>query len=641
MCGIAGAVGSIDEVVRAAVRAMTDGQKHRGPDAGAVWEDVAPDGTGVVLGHRRLSIIDLSHAADQPMIDPASGQAVCFNGEIYNFRPLRSELSGQAFETGSDTEVLLRACGRWGAEALPRLRGMFAFAHWDPAGRRLLLARDRLGIKPLYCARLSRPGGRSCLLFASEVRALLASGLVERRLDPAGLGTYLWNGFAVGPATMIRGVQSLDPGTALLVDAADPAIHPRRYWQVPAARAGSRDRGALAAALVEAVQQHLVADVPLGVFLSGGIDSSAVAALAVRGGASSVRTFTVSFEEQEFDESRHARAVADALGTEHREIPLSERSFRDQLGDALGSLDQPTFDAINTYFVSRAVREAGITVALAGTGGDELFGGYRSFAEIPRALRWSRALRGVPETWLRAAVRGARLAAAGSAAGVPPQTRWGKLGDVLATRGRLVALYQVFYALFTEAFQAELRAGERSFGILHGLPIERLEALERWTADQPSLHAISILELSAFLGERLLRDTDTASMAVSLEVRVPLLDHEVLEAAGALDATARFEPLGRKQVLRDLALGGLDPRLFERPKSGFVLPIERWCRQLLRDEVEASLEDAALCESTGLAPEAVARLWRAFQAGAPGLYWSRIWALFVLLHWCRTHSVRL
>jgi asparagine synthase (glutamine-hydrolysing) len=640
MCGIAGAVGFVDPEVRAAVRAMTEAERHRGPDADGYWEDVGPDGLGVALGHRRLSIIDLSTAANQPMVDAATGHVLAFNGEIYNFASLREELAdGPPFATRSDSEALLRACARWGVEALPRLRGMFAFAHWDPEGRRLLLARDRLGVKPLYYARVTRPGGRACLLFASEVRALLASGLVERRLDPVGLETYLWNGFVVGPATAVRGVRALAPGGALVLDPADPDPKERRFWRLPSAMGPARDREELRAALLEAVRLRLVADVPLGVFLSGGIDSSAVAALAVRGGAPSVRTFTVSFEEAAFDESPHARAVAQALGTTHQEIPLSERVFQARLGDALDCLDQPTFDAINTYFVSRAAREAGITVALAGTGGDEVFGGYRSYAEIPQALRVSRALRGVPEPWLRAAARAALAVAGGRGGAVAPQTRWGKLGDVLASRGDRLRLYQVFYELFTEEFRAELRR-ERTGETVAGLPSERFAELRQATAGEPLLHAISMLELAMFTGERLLRDTDAASMAVALEVRVPLLDHEVVEAAGAVAEAARFQPLGRKQLLRDLALEGLDPKLFERPKSGFVLPIERWCRQLLREEVGATLEDAGLCAAVGLDPEAVSRLWRAFQKGAPGLYWSRVWALFVLLRWCRSHRVR-
>jgi len=642
MCGIAGAVGRIDDAIRLAVAAMTDAQAHRGPDAEGYWEDIASDGTGVALGHRRLSILDLSHAADQPMIDQVTGHALCFNGEIYNFRTLRGELSKgcQEFETESDTEVLLRACTLWGEKALARLRGMFAFAHWDPARRCLLLARDRLGIKPLYTVRLNRPGG-PCLLFASELRALLASGLVERRLDPLGLDTYLWNGFTVAPSTMIRLVKLLEPATYALVDPAEPQPNIRKYWQLPHAGIRNSADSELAAQMTDAVRLHLAADVPLGVFLSGGVDSSAVAALAAQSGAGAIQTFNVAFDEVEYDESDHARAVASELGTDHHEIRLSERIFRDQLGDALGALDQPTFDALNTYFVSRAAREAGITVALAGTGGDEMFGGYRSFSELPRAQWWSRRLGFVPESLWRATNRRVGQWFARSRGKVPPQTRWGKLADVLATRGQVVPLYQVFYALFTEEFRAELRAAPGAGAADHGLPLCRFRDLECSSRAGPLLHTISLLEMTLFLGERLLRDTDAASMAVGLEVRVPLLDHCVVEALSGIHPVDRFQPLGRKKLLRELALSQLRPKTFERPKAGFVLPIEKWCRQLLRDEVATTLGDADLCTSVGLTPSAVNRLWNSFQAGAPGLYWSRIWALFVLLDWCRRQKVHL
>jgi asparagine synthase (glutamine-hydrolysing) len=324
----------------------------------------------------------------------------------------------------------------------------------------------------------------------------------------------------------------------------------------------------------------------------------------------------------------------------HHDIRVTERDFRDQLGGALRSLDQPTFDAINTYFVSEAVRKAGITVALAGTGGDEIFGGYRSFIDVPKAARIARRLRGVPERVLRAAACGFTRMKLGRFGEVPPQTRWGKLGDMLATRGRLVEAYQVSYGLFTEDVHATMLGGENgSPG--YGLPRGRAQELTALISGSSSLHAMSTLELSSYIGERLLRDTDAASMAVSLEVRVPLLDHAVVECAAAIEPDARFHPLGRKMLLRRLAMPKLDPALFDRPKSGFVLPIEGWCRRMLKDEVAAMLADAGLCASVGFDPDAVGRLWRSFEAGAPGMYWSRIWAIYVLLWWCREYQVAL
>jgi asparagine synthase (glutamine-hydrolysing) len=425
-----------------------------------------------------------------------------------------------------------------------------------------------------------------------------------------------------------------------------PVIEPRRYWSIPSYRAGeapspAEAKIALERELEEAVRLRLVSDVPLGVFLSGGVDSSAVAALAVRTSSSKIATFNISFDEAAFDESRYARAVSSALGTEYNEVRLTQASFREGLGDALDSIDQPTFDAINTFFVSRAVRRAGITVALAGTGGDELFGGYKSFTDLPRAARASRMLKHVPARWWRPAAGAALRLKRGSSNDVPPQTRWGKLEDVIATGGDLVDLYQVSYAQFTNKFLAELAHPDGGPPLPSGITAERATELRALVRDNPALHAISMLELSMFIGERLLRDTDAASMAVALEARVPLLDHRVIERVSALLPRERYGVVGSKGLLRELALKELDPKLFDRPKSGFVLPIGPWCRTELRGDVDRTMRDGSLCESVGLNARAVSRLWDAFQRDAPGIYWSRVWGIFVLLWWARRYGVSL
>ena len=283
------------------------------------------------------------------------------------------------------------------------------------------------------------------------------------------------------------------------------------------------------------------------------------------------------------------------------------------------------------------MREAGLTVALAGTGGDELFGGYRSFRDVPWATGWSRRLSAFPPDFLRLAGNIVTRAAS-LRSGLPPQTRWGKLGDALAARGELLDTYQVSYALFASDFARQLL--KHANGELRiGLPGATARELSELIAGTRPLAAISLLELWCFLGERLLRDTDATSMASSLEVRVPFLDHEVVSAASALAEEERFEPLGKKQVLRDVALGNLDRTLFDRPKAGFVLPLENWTRDALKDEMSAALGDRDFCERAGLDARAVGRLWSAFVARAPGLYWSRIWAVYALGWWCRAHRV--
>ena len=667
MCGIAGAIRSVSPERRAApdgradqmlgwVRRMSDAQRHRGPDGHGLWHS---DGQEVVFGHRRLAIIDLSEAGAQPMLDPESGCVVTFNGEIYNFAEIRSELEalGDRFRSTSDTEVILRAYRHWGVDAVRRFRGIFALALFDPRTRAVHLVRDPMGIKPLYFGIVADPGGgEEILLFASEVRALLATDALPRRLDPAAVASYLWHGFAVGPGTLVKGIELLPAASVLTIEIDRPdgprgERRDRQYWQM----AGSNQRPTsveeLREELTKTVRMQLVSDVPLGVFLSGGVDSSAIAALASQVCPGSIHTFTVGFDVDGYDERRYAEQVASGIGSRHTCVVLSEQAFEEQLDAAFGALDQPTFDGINTYFVSRAARDAGMTVALAGTGGDELFGGYPSYVEIPRVLRAGAWLPGGGRPGL---VGRSVDAAVGLASRVVndvswnglglalPQTRWGKLADLLRASADPLGVYQVSYALFTQEAQA-LLAGDAVRGAQRaqqfGLPASVAEAWRRRIEGSELLHAISLLELSSFVGERLLRDTDSASMAASLEARVPLLDHVLVDTIARLEPGRRFSPLGRKQLLRDVALSGLDPAIFDRPKSGFVLPIARWARQRLQTQMAQVFADPELSRRAGLRGDRVATLWRSFAAGRPGLYWSRVWSIYVLLSWCRTQGV--
>jgi asparagine synthase (glutamine-hydrolysing) len=637
MCGIAGVYGAIDDAAVRHTKRMCDAMVHRGPDQDGVWRSQTEN--GVVLGHRRLSIIDLSEAGRQPMLDPTGTVAIVFNGECYNFAELRKELEafGRRFVSSSDTEVILAAYLQWGERAIARLRGMFAIALWDSRDGSLLLARDRLGIKPLYYAQRQ---GR--LLFASEVRALLATDLVERKLDRLALGSFLWHGFVPGPRTIVEGVRLLDAGTTLRIDAdsARSSLVPRRYWRYPKKRidAPAVSLEAARASLEQAVRQHLVSDVPLGIFLSGGIDSSVIAAMAQRSSDRPVTTFNVRFEEGRYDESPHARRVAEALRTDHREVTLKESDFSEQLEDALECIDQPTFDALNTYFVSRAVREAGLTVALAGTGGDELFGGYASFVDLPRS-KLPAAVGGLlPGRLQRGIGRAAARIIAGRPSEVYAQTRWGKLADAFSTRGDLLGLYQVSYGMFTMDFLGELAIAPVE-ELKWGLEPSRAVELEQLVEGQSDLAAISSLEAASFLGERLLRDTDSASMAVSLEVRVPLLDHVVVETVCQVPDALRYGPLRKKSALKQMVEDQLDASFFDRTKAGFELPLAVWCRRLLADRLDATFRDINLAHSIGLDAEAVGRLWRAFKKQGAGIYWSRVWSLFVLMTWCRRHGV--
>jgi asparagine synthase (glutamine-hydrolysing) len=456
------------------------------------------------------------------------------------------------------------------------------------------------------------------------------------------VASIAWNGFIVSPDTAVAGIETLWPGEMRVFDCAGAEAPPEYFWDIPQDRAARpANEAQLAAALEECVRLHLASDVPLAIFLSGGVDSSAVANLAAKAAHRPVDTFTLAFEERDYDEGAFARRVAHAIGTRHHEVVLTERDFIARLEAALNSLDQPTFDGLNSYYLSHAVRQAGFTVALMGTGGDELFGGYASFRDLPALLRWS-----ARSSWLPLGARAAlaRLLASAlqpSSGAVAPQTRWAKLPEMVRRNGDLLSLYQMAYALFLPDFQRQLLGGELAGALVEGLPQAMRERLRFETRSRSPLSAISVMEQRLFLGERLLRDTDAASMSASIEVRLPLVDHVLFENIDRLPDRERYLPLNKKALLRRIGLRGLDPQLFARPKAGFVLPFDRWIRTGLGKVMDATMRDPLAVKPSGLNADAVARLWRAFLDGAPGIYWSRVWALYVLIRWCQRSGASL
>jgi asparagine synthase (glutamine-hydrolysing) len=375
-------------------------------------------------------------------------------------------------------------------------------------------------------------------------------------------------------------------------------------------------------------------------FLSGGMDSSAVAALACEVAQGPVRTFNVGFEDAELDESPYARAVAKALGTDHTEIRITLDDFEDGLEAWLGILDQPTFDGLNTFLVSRAVHDAGIRVALGGTGGDDLFGGNRTFTEIPFIARWGRSFAAIPEPLLRSAARIVTRLKTGKGT-IPHQTRWGKLSDVLAAKGNLLDLYQLTYALFTPEFISQLLTHPGGQEVRVGIPRLYADEIEDAVLRNPEMYAISLMEIVIFLGERLLRDLDSASQSVGLQVRAPFLDDDLTEVWRGTSPKTAYEPVGKKKVLLDTALSRLDPSLFDRPKAGFVLPIDKWCRDRLGSTIEQTFADADHCQAVGIDPQTARRLWTAFKRADSGLYWSRIWSIFIYLRLCKREGLEL
>jgi len=588
---------------------MNEAQRHRGPDDHGVVQC-----GNVVLGNTRLAIIDTSLAGHQPMNDPETGNWITYNGETYNFKELRRELGGE-WASNTDTEVVLRAYGKWGVDAFRRLHGMFALALWDEREKRLLLARDPLGIKPLYYF-----VGKDRLVFASELRALLASELVPRRLSVAGVDSYLANGSVVAPLTIVEGVRQLLPGHYVEVNEAgefkEIEFGVTSSTPVPERRDEAVAR--VRAELEESIRLHLVSDVPLGVFLSGGMDSSALVALMSRISEQRPKTFSVVFDEAGFTEAPFSRNVAARFQTEHQEIRLSEKRLLGLLPEALAAMDQPTMDGVNTFVVSQAVKNAGVTVALSGLGGDELFVGYPSFR---RALKLN-AMPVAARRVLRSVSGVGRVALNGL-------VRRHKFWQLMNSEGTPADVYRISRQLFPADAIASMT----------GQQVSRKGAKkDAGPQSNDVVNQISRLELSGYMSNTLLRDTDAMSMANSLEVRVPFVDTKlvdyVLSLPGAWKLDHRPKPL-----LAD-ALADLLPRDFlARPKMGFTLPFEKWLQNDLRTEVAYVLEDGAALAAPALSAKAVQRLWRDFLQKPRAVGWSRPWSLYVLAKWCDINHV--
>jgi len=643
MGGIAGIIGRVAESNQGALRRMNDALAHRGPDGEGFWS-APPDyrGWGAMLAHRRLSIIDLSSAAAQPMIDPATGNVAVLDGEIYNYLELREKLvsGGQTFQSSGDTAVMLRALGLQGRDALRQLRGMFAVVFWDSRDRKLVIARDPFGMKPLYFARNPDARGDWSLVFASEVRAILACGLLgTSRLNPRAVASIVWSGFVVSPETAVVGIETVWPGQLCVFDASGKEELSEYYWSASRKDSASIGEPQLVKALEESVRLHLLSDVPVGVFLSAGVDSTSIANLAQKTSRVPIHTFTLAFEEEGYNESNIAKQIADAIGTHHHEGVLTEKQFISQLEAALNSLDQPSFDGLNSYYISQASREAGIRVALVGTGGDELFGGYTSFQDLPKLLAFSKYAKWAPQKLLRSLAKQVSAAMQPARGTMPPQTRWAKLSEMIEHRDDLLWLYQLAYALFLPDFQLQLVGGVLTEPILDGLPTAMHSRLVLETTARSPLSAISVMEHRLFLGERLLRDADATSMASSIEMRLPLVDQVLFENVDRLSDRERYLPLQKKSALRKAGLRGLDPKLFERPLTGFEMPYDRWLRRGVCKIMDQSMRDPESVRPTGLNPDAVCRLWQAFLDDAPGMYWSRVWAIYVLIRWCHRHHV--
>lgn len=632
MCGIVGILARSGRVSSDLLERATKSLAHRGPDdSGTVLLQASvPENVQVGLGNRRLAILDLSPLGHQPMRDPETGNWIVYNGETYNFRDLRAKLEaeGVRFASHSDTEVLLKAYARWGERCLRELRGMFALAIWDAQRQRLFLARDPMGIKPLYYYEAD-----GLFLFASEVRTLLTTGLVPRRLNRAGLVNYLTFGSVYEPATLVEGVQSLPPGHFLVWE--NGSIHEEKYWDLPAGGAAQTQASPsaverknleeeLSAVLDEAVRLQLVSDVPVGVFLSGGIDSSSLVALLSRHGGVRLNTFSIVFQEADYSEARYSQAIARKFGADHHELLVSQQDALTAIPDALRAMDQPTMDGINTYLVSRKAHEAGVKVALSGLGGDEMFAGYSSFRTVPRMERFARFWNQVPR-----AIRSPLAAAYAAAATKNDQSR--KLAALAGDDGRLLHPYFLSRMLFTPRQRERLLI----FDDRHALDAARAPlqaALDQSRALDP-INRVSYLEARCYMLNTLLRDADCMSMAHSVEVRVPLIDHKLVERLFAVPGAWKLTGATPKSLLVGALQAELPEEIVHRPKRGFTLPFEHWLRDELRPGIEKALTKMADGPLAGaIDPAGVNEVWRDFARGRTS--WSRPWALYVLHRWC-------
>jgi asparagine synthase (glutamine-hydrolysing) len=619
MCGIAGVTGRIQkENAVQTVKKMTDCMSHRGPDSDGFF---AQD--GIALGHRRLSIIDLSEAANQPMLDETGRYVIIFNGELYNFRDVKPTLTEYRFSTVSDTEVVLASYIKWGADCLHRLKGMFAFVIWDKEKKELFIARDRFGVKPLYYYL-----DDEVLLFGSEIRSLLATGKIERKLNSQAIGDYLKYQSAITPLTLVSNIMQLPAGHFLRYT--NGVIEISCYWDITQRHFTIPETDLkdihkrIRELLFRSVEQRLISDVPLGAFLSGGIDSSAVVGIMAEVSNARPNAFTVSFEEKEYDESYYANLVAKKFNVHHTTVLLKAKDFLDQLPHALDAMDTPSGDGLNTYVVSKAIRKSGITVALSGIGGDELFAGYPIFNRFLK-LKKNRGLFNATRRLRNMASH--LIPASGQ--------RQARLKEMLqAPVAEIEYIYPIFRRIQPKS-QIEqitnIRNGQLSGPMEENL-LSHKEALHHFQA----LSQVSIADYMAYTQHVLLKDTDQMAMASSLEVREPFFDHELVEYVLNIPDAIKF-PTYPKSLLVESLKPMLPDEIVFRKKQGFVLPYDVWIRNDLKAFCTEKIKN--LADRSFINADVLLDYWQNYLAGKQKIRWTDIWILIVLEHWLERNNV--
>jgi asparagine synthase (glutamine-hydrolysing) len=616
MCGIAGILSIQFPPSREQVKRMTDALSHRGPDAEGFYVE-GP----LAFGHRRLSIIDLSDAANQPFIDNSGRYIIVFNGEIYNYAEIKPLLPGYSFRTHGDTEVILAAFIKWGVGCLKYLRGMFTIAIWDKEERSLFIARDRLGVKPLYYWQDDEQ-----FVFASEMRAVLTIKKGQRELDKTAIAEYFRYQSIGFPFSPVKGIKQMEAGTWMRIQ--NNIIRTETYWDPVSDRADfnftekSQVEKKVRELMLQSVKRRLVSDVPVGAFLSGGIDSSAVVGLMKEAGDSSPKTFTISFEEQEYDESRYAEIVAKKFNTEHTLIKLKPEVMLEELTHALDAMDVPTGDGINTYVVSKAIHEQGIRVALSGVGGDELFAGYPIFLNYIRLQQ---------KDWIWKTPKALRTFAG---------TLMGK-GEKKDRMRQMITLdspaiensYPVFRQLLSPGAMGTLTslngAGKNTLA-------SQLVRKAPGLAGLPFFSQVTAAEYLGYTQQTLLKDTDQMSMAHSLEIREPFFDQDLVEFVMSVPDHFKV-PVYPKSLLVESLKPMLPDEIVHRKKQGFVFPWKEWLKKDLKTFCETHIHRIA--ERDFIHGDALKNTWKKFLGGDPDIRWQEMWLFVVLDYWMEKNNV--
>lgn len=619
MCGIAGIVNikrlSVDPAV---IRRMTDCMVHRGPDSDGFFVD-----NEIALGFRRLAIIDLSVVANQPLYDPTGRYVLIFNGEMYNFREVKAELKDYPFVSQGDSEVILAAYSKWGPACIEKFAGMFALAIWDKQKRELFVARDRMGVKPVYYY-----AGQEHFIFASEIRSILKTGLVSASINQQAIDDFLSFQSVGFPHSIIKNIQQLEAGCWMRIGENGMEVH--KYWDITKSSADfdfsnkESVKKHLYFLLQQSVHRRLISDVPLGAFLSGGIDSSAIVGLMAAAGTEPVNTFNIAFNEPEYDESTYAQQIAKRFSTRHTEMRLEPTVFLDELQNALNSMDTPSGDGVNTYVVSKKIRQSGLTVALSGVGGDELFAGYPFFPQYYRLNKWRRS-------WALSSPF--RKLAAGLIK-VNGSVRNDRIKQLLKLNELDIA---GFYPLTRQIFSPGQIGKLTNHQVMQeSLVQEQLrknaDAIEKF----PVLSQVSIAEYLGYTQHTLLKDTDQMSMAVSLEVREPYFDHHLVEFVLNIPDEIKY-PIYPKSLLVESLGTLLPPEIVHRKKQGFLFPWKIWMKNELRSFCEQRIN--RLAQRDFISGDHVNKLWQRFVKGDESVRWMEIWLLVILEYWMEKNDV--